>query len=587
MTQSIPLGVDLDDSRRPVGIHPDIFQTHFHLIGATGSGKTNAVQTMLRPLMKEPRNKCALFVIDPMGGLSRDLLLWISSPHCPEHVRKRLLYIEPANEDVVLPFNPLTFTSEARRYYQVARSVDLILRAWSAQNVGEQPRLMQWAYRAMCSMAVMNFPISMSRYLLHPGGEEHHALLQKLPEAVRWHWQEILNAKGPATTQILESTRNRFDPFFESVVLRRMFGVVDGRLDVERCIRERRIVIVNVAKHGVIPVKLGSTLGSLILNEILETASNMAGRYGRQSVDPTYVLLDEFQRFADSPDVEDALPTVRQLGLRLILAHQSFSQLDRGDVDLTQMIWQARSRLMFANSSDDADIIANELAIQTFDPHEIKHQLFSRKQRVTGYRREWLESESVSHSHSEGQSSQDAVGYSTMGGDTREESGQLVSRREMSGNSRNSGSGSSQASGRSSSQSRSESLVPIHEEFDEESSRTFRSFDEHRLEWMRKIRQLQTGEAFGKFVGDRKLHHLQIHHSQTQETKRRTERLEQLLARNFEQDFFISAAEADRLAERDRQLLLAPDRIVLDLQKDDVKPPENPGNNPPDEEPFR
>jgi len=42
-----------------------------------------------------------------MGNLSRDLLHWIASKHCPEHVRERLLYIEPANSEYVLPFNPL------------------------------------------------------------------------------------------------------------------------------------------------------------------------------------------------------------------------------------------------------------------------------------------------------------------------------------------------------------------------------------------------------------------------------------------------------------------------------------------------
>lgn len=51
--------------------------------------------------------------------------------------------------------------------------------------------------------------------------------------------------------------------------------------------------------------------------------------------------MDEFQKFV-GPDIEDALPTVCQMGLRLILAHQSFSQLERGDIDLSNMIWQAR-----------------------------------------------------------------------------------------------------------------------------------------------------------------------------------------------------------------------------------------------------
>jgi hypothetical protein len=48
------------------------------------------------------------------------------------------------------------------------------------------------------------------------------------------------------------------------------------------------------------------------------------------------------------------------------------------------MIWQIRNRLMFANSAKDADIIADELAVLTFDPMKIKHQLMTRRQLIAG-----------------------------------------------------------------------------------------------------------------------------------------------------------------------------------------------------------
>ena len=573
MAGSIRLGVDVDRGHRPVMLDPDFLRTHMHLVGATGAGKTTAIHALLRPLMKDHRRKCSMFVIDPMGNLSFDLLEWIASRKCPEHVRKRLVYIEPARENTVVPINPLRFVSEANRYYQVARAVDLILRAWAAQDLGQQPRLMQWSYRAMCSMAAMGYPISMSRFLLHPGSQEHHALLSKLPEEIRHHWQEILNAKGSEATRILESTRNRFDPFYESVVLRRMFGSTESHFDVERMIRERKIVIVNVAPMGRIPSQLGGTIGSLIVNEILETARNMTTQYGRKSVEPTYLLLDEFQRFAASPDIEDALPTVRQLGLRLILAHQSFSQLVQGDTDLTNMIWQARSRLMFANSAEDADVIANELAVLTFDRFRIKQQLSNKRQVVTGYRKEWLESEGVSDTHSDGASEQFAFGYSSAVGDTSSSQGQQVSRRDTTGSNRNHGTGSNSSDSRSHNRGRSQSLVPIHETQEEVSSITFESFDEHRLEWMKLVRQLKTGEAFGRFVDDERLYHLNIHYDPVRQTPSQQQRLQELLQRNFEQDIFISADAADRLAEQDRRRLLGSDRIILPAETADHTSP--------------
>ena len=166
---------------------------------------------------------------------------------------ERLVYFEPARGDVVSPFNPLHHTDDSSRYYQVMRAVDIILRAWSAQNVAEQPRLLQWTYKAFAAAASMGFPISVCRYLLHPGTELHNAILEHMPGDIRIHWQEILNARGGEAVRILESTRNRLDPFFESPNLRYMFGVSENRFDCTKFIQDRRIVIFNLGQTAASP----------------------------------------------------------------------------------------------------------------------------------------------------------------------------------------------------------------------------------------------------------------------------------------------------------------------------------------------
>ena len=55
-----------------------------------------------------------------MGNLSHELLLWMVSESCPESVRDRVVYIEPAREDVVIGFNPLLYRSAAEGYYKVS-----------------------------------------------------------------------------------------------------------------------------------------------------------------------------------------------------------------------------------------------------------------------------------------------------------------------------------------------------------------------------------------------------------------------------------------------------------------------------------
>src|SRR6185295_501405 len=144
-----------------------------------------------------------------------------------------------------------------------------------------------------------------------------------------------------------------------------------------------KAVIVNLWSSDTLDPQIAQTIGGFVVNEVIQTAMSMTPK----QVDPTYLILDEFQHFVGK-DLLNALPLVRQLGLRLILAHQSFSQLVRGDIDLTSIIWQARSRLMFANAAEDATIIAEELAKMSHDPYLLKEVRHTPRQIIVGHRRE-------------------------------------------------------------------------------------------------------------------------------------------------------------------------------------------------------
>jgi hypothetical protein len=535
-----------NETQDRASIGDDLLRTHMHLVGATGAGKTTAIHTILRQLMMGVgQDEACIFVIDPMGNLSRDLLKIIAyERYVTQSARDRLVYIEPAREDVVTPFNPLHHTTEANRYYQTLRAVDLVLRAWGAQDVSQQPRLLQWTYKAFCAAAEMGFPISICRFLLHPGSEHHRAIINQIPGETGNQWQQILSAQGGEAVRILESTRNRLDPFFESPNLRMMFGVQQNRFDCERMIRERKIVIVNLAKQGSVPGFISETLGALMLNEIFETAGRLAVTEGRKVVDPTYVFLDEFQRYV-SGDIEDALPTVRQMGLRLILAHQSFAQLEREDVDLEQMIWQARTRLAFASYYKDADIIADEIAKMTFNDMEIKDKRTTKRQLIDGFKKEILESWSESTARTGSESKSTGKGGS-------ENQSTVSPYGDLSPSSLSRGSGTSENEGRGESSGwtdgrtsgRAEHLTPNHVTFEEVSNVTYRSFEEHSLRWGKRIRSLQAGEAMLQTPGSNDIRQLKIDYLRVPESAEINDKVEQLLEKNFASEFFMKMADA-------------------------------------------
>src|SRR5439155_25420894 len=83
------------------------------------------------------------------------------------------------------------------------------------------------------------------------------------------------------------------------------------------------------------------------------------------------------------PDLEFAIPEMRQFLIRLILSHQSFSQLQRGEYDLRSIIYTAQSRLILGLQGLDADEAAHELAANTFDPMRVKEERYQKRQRLS------------------------------------------------------------------------------------------------------------------------------------------------------------------------------------------------------------
>ena len=557
------------ESGRDVRIPVDAFKTHFHLIGGTGKGKTTAIHTMLHNLLMNPIEKSCFFVIDRLGNFSQELLLWMSSDFCTPQIRDRLVFIQPSREDIVPTFNPLLFDTSANAYYRIERATDIILRAWESQNIEAMPRLARWTFNAFMAAAKLGLTISDCSHFLLPGSRYHRPLLELLPESLKAQWEEIMQSRGQEAMRILDSSRNRLRPYFDSDILRRIFGSTQSRLDVLRMMREGRIVIVDLSPRNRLGEQLANTIGALLINEVIAQVRSLP----RDVRYPTYMFLDEFQNFV-GPDLESALPELRNLGLRLILSHQSFSQLERGDYDMTSIIFQAQSRMIFGVQGEDADLLAHEVASIKFDAKKIKEELYTTRQLTTGHHKEVLRAWGTSQ-QTQNQWS-DSTGKTKGEGENR--SGDFFARNPEITRTSNTGESDNQTRGGGDSSGTTEnfheSLVPDLKTFQELASRTFQSFDEQKSEWARDIRNLRTGRALLRLVNDPALHVVDVKRSapgflqydmQTiaREFPWVVDAMDRLVEENFQSDFFVPASRVDaETAERIERVLRG--RIVID-----------------------
>jgi hypothetical protein len=546
------LGRDIR-SRKKVLFDLEKLNGHLNLIGATGSGKTTLIFSLLWQMFVRARPKTCVVLVDPMGGLSETILTWMAHPKlCPEFVRERLVYVEPAahGQELIVSINPLNhYNNQDELYFSTGQTVEVVQRAWESQQTESMPLFRLWMFNALFSVATMGLPPAAAEFLIRPGSDQHSELIKQMPSNLQGLWTEIMKAGPSARAQILSSTRTRSAPFFDHPQLKLMMSQTHNRFDIQQFIRERKIVIVNLNQKSNLDPGIASTLGGIVVNQVIQAARNMPP----EVVNPTVLCLDEFQRFVGI-DLYNALPEMRQRGLKLILSHQSLSQLKRGDVDMTDIIWQCRNRIILANDARDADDLAHELATVTYDPKKLKEELKTFRQRKVGQQKVWLKN----YSNTSTNSTASDVSSGSSSGDNRSESkpkdgdgSGSVTRGRNENQSSSRSDKVAQSDGRS--EGGSETLVDILEDFYEVSSRSYYTFDEQMRLWAQRIRRSPTGVAVAKFKDDPNIYEFKGLLSDVVLTDFLEEMKLKLLEANYKQDIFIprqrAQAEWDMIVE--------------------------------------
>lgn len=568
----IHLGTDLNTNR---AFHFDFqwLKRHLWLMGATGSGKTVFILRLLARLIRGL--SCSIIVIDKMGGLSRDLEKFLASRSCPPLARERALIIRPSLEDRVFPMFPIDGTAAASDFYQVEKTTDLAMRLWRSQDMSLQARLRKWSFNLLFAMMQLGLNIRPSEYLLNPRADEHKPLLRRLSGRVKQEWLEILNANGSEPVRILESARNRWSPFFECSQLRRMTASNRNHLDITKFRSEKKIIIVDLSPGlNQLTPQVSNGIAGMFLNDIISSA-RVANSCGIR-LPETVIVLDEFQDFV-SQDLLEALPQTRQMNLSFVLSHQSMSQLKQGEVDLTEIVWQAQNMGFFRNYGLDGDVAAQEKAVYDYDENEIKDERTTMRQRNVGHEIRITHGGGTTETTTTTRSDQTQVGEGSGYNRPLGVSDSLGTFSENKNTSSASGTGDS--TGTAQQTSWRETLVPILEDFEEVSGRTYRQFEEVFNAIRRHVRQMPVGQCFLKPADEMQFRHLAINPLFIPDTPYIQDRVAELEENNFSSNLFVPASVIDREDQLLRQQILcgAPLRFESSPQttpgKDDVSSP--------------
>ena len=91
------------------GVSQEARDTHFYIIGASGSGKTKFLESLIK---QDIENDLGFGVVDPHGDLTEDIKGYLYAIHkdTPELLQERVVLIDPTNKERVVTFNPLEIT---------------------------------------------------------------------------------------------------------------------------------------------------------------------------------------------------------------------------------------------------------------------------------------------------------------------------------------------------------------------------------------------------------------------------------------------------------------------------------------------
>ena len=364
------------------------FETHAHLLGPTGTGKTRLLQLIAQQFIDA--GDCAVVVIDPHDGKQPHGGLYHAlKSHCLRHDHaSRLITIDPedcSTHQMVAGFNPL---SRGRSPIVRAGLGVEHLRAvvgQGDQSFASAPMLARWCFNTFLGLIETDLAMVDASRVLNLDDATYREgfgelLREKYPDvASDWRWLVEQDNRGRARDLIdakLGSTTNRIRGYTTNEVLRHMLGTRERVIDVNAVMRDRLVVLANLNPRGLLLREDQRMLGIQLMHSFCRAAMD------RTDLDPPpcFLIVDEFSEFV-TPEVLEILDGRRKFGLHLILAHQFMSQLQNVAAQdwryYHSVLTNARLRIVFGGLGEtDATTIAGHMYGAHLDPFKVKQEIY-------------------------------------------------------------------------------------------------------------------------------------------------------------------------------------------------------------------
>lgn len=332
---------------RRIALSPEERMRHVHVVGASGTGKSNLLLDLALQIIGAGEG---MALLDPHGDLVDEVLGRI-----PEDREEEVVLVDAGDAEHPVGFNLLDAHSEIERTL-LASDLVAVFRRLSTTWGDQMNAVLANAIQAFLTSTTGGTIADLRRFLIEP--EYRREFLKTVDdEEVVYYWtKEFPLLVGKPAGPIL----TRLDGFLRPKPLRAMLGQKESRLDFREILDRGRILLVKLAQ-GAIGEENSALLGSLMVAKLHQAAisrQDMAREVRREFT----LVMDEFQELV-TPSVERILAGTRKYRLGLVAAHQAMRPVFEADPAVASaLLANAATRIVFRVGEDDAKKLAEGFA---------------------------------------------------------------------------------------------------------------------------------------------------------------------------------------------------------------------------------
>jgi hypothetical protein len=363
-------------SERPLAIAPSDRLLHAHLVGPTGSGKSNLMLSLIVQDMQAGRG---IVVVDPKD-LVRDVLARIPA----DRVRDVVL-LDPADDARPVGFNLLDISSGSAELVaeQVVYIFHQLFSAFWGPRTDDVLRAALLTLMRRPGMTLTEVPLLLTNSVWR------RPFVQQIQDdsvGLAPFWSSFEAMKPGEQAQVIAPLMNKLRATLLRSRVRTCIGQADPALKLEAALNSRKIILVPLRK-GLLGDEAAELIGSLFVARVWQTIQARSGQ-AESERQPVHLYIDEVQDYLRLPTgVGDMLSQARGYKLGVTLAHQHLGQLTP---ELRQdLLANCRSKIIFQTTAKDAAVFERELRpyltaedLQGLGQFEVVAQLAA-NQRVT------------------------------------------------------------------------------------------------------------------------------------------------------------------------------------------------------------